>query len=103
MFMNRVQVELPKVKIAEFCQRNHIRKLAVFGSALSRDLGPDSDIDFLVEFDPEHVTGLSRLAGMERELGEIVGRKAELRTAQDLRRYFRKEVVESAEVQYAEG
>lgn len=101
--MNRLQIELPKEKIADFCRRNHIRKLSVFGSALKEDLLPQSDIDFLVEFDPEHVPGLIRLAGMERELGEIVGRKADLRTAEDLSHYFRKDVIESAEVQYAQA
>ena len=101
--MNRLQIELSKEKIADFCRRHHIRKLSVFGSALKGELLPQSDIDFLVEFDPEHVPGLIRLAAMERELSEIIGRKADVRTEEDLSRYFRKQVVESAEVQYAQG
>ncbi len=63
---------------------------------------PDSDIDLLIEFDPDHIPGLLTLAGMEIDLSEIIGRKVDLRTPQDLSRYFRQEVVDSAEVQYAE-
>jgi predicted nucleotidyltransferase len=94
-------IELPKDEIAAFCRKHHIAKLSVFGSALSEDFGPDSDVDFLVEFEPGHVPGLIRLAGMERELSELIARKADLRTAGDLSRYFRDEVVAAAVVQYA--
>ncbi len=94
-------IELPKEEIAAFCRKHHIAKLSVFGSALSDDFGPDSDVDFLVEFEPGHVPGLIRLAAMERELSEIIGRKADVRTAGDLSRYFRDEVVAAAVVQYA--
>jgi len=94
-------IELPKEKIAAFCRKHHIAKLSVFGSALSGDFGPDSDVDFLVEFEPGHVPGLLRLAAMERELSAIIGRKADLRTAGDLSRYFRDEVVAAAVEQYA--
>lgn len=94
-------IKLPKEKIAAFCRTNHIAKLSVFGSALREDFGPDSDVDFLVEFEPGHVPGLIRLAGMERELSELIGRKADLRTPQDLSRYFRDEVVAAAVEQYA--
>lgn len=101
--MDRQRPEIPKDLIGEFCRKHHIRKLSIFGSYLRDDFGPDSDIDFLVEFEPEHIPGLIRFAGMEIELSEIVGRKVDLRTAQDLSRYFRDEVVAQAEVQYAEG
>jgi len=77
--------------------------LSLFGSALRGDAGPDSDIDFLIEFHPDHIPGLIKLAGMEIELSEILGRKVDLRTPQDLSRYFRQEVLNSAELQYAEG
>lgn len=100
--MGKARIDLPKEKIAEFCRKNHIRKLSVYGSFLHGDFGLDSDIDFLVEFDPEHIPGLITLAGMEIELSEILGRKVDLRTAQELSRHFRQEVVDSAEVQYAE-
>jgi hypothetical protein len=99
--MNHHGIDIPKQKIAEFCQRHHIRKLALFGSILRDDFRPDSDVDMLVEFEPGCTVGLIRMAGIERELSEIVGRKVDLRTPQDLSRYFREEVVESAEVQFA--
>jgi predicted nucleotidyltransferase len=70
---------------------------------LRDDFRSDSDVDVLVEFDPNHIPGLIRLAGMEFELSEILGRTVDIRTAQDLSRYFRQEVLHSAEVQYAEG
>lgn len=101
--MKRHRPEIPKNLIEEFCRRHHIRKLSVYGSYLREDFGPESDIDFLVEFDPDHVPGLLGIAGMERELSELLGgRKVDLRTAQDLSRYFRRQVVATAEVRYAE-
>ena len=100
--MGKLHVVIPKEKLAEFCKRNHIRKLSIFGSALRENLGPDSDIDLLVEFDPDNIPGLIRLAGMENELSEILERKVYIRTAQDLSRYFRQDVIKSSEVQYAE-
>jgi uncharacterized protein len=101
--MKKTHIELPKEEINKFCQKNHIRRLALFGSVLRDDFGPESDIDFLVEFDPPHIPGLLRLSEMESELSEIVGRKADLRTAGDLSRYFRDEIIQSAEIEYAEG
>ena len=95
-------IALPKGRIAEFCKQRHICKLSLFGSYLHGDFGPESDIDILVEFEPNHVPGLITLSGMEIELSEILGRKVDLRTSEDLSRYFRKEVVESAEVQYVQ-
>ena len=93
----------PKRKLAAFCRANGIRRLSVFGSALRDDFGPDSDIDLLVEFDPERVPGLIRLAGMELELSDLFdGRKVDLRTPGDLSRYFRRQVMDEAEVQYAQ-
>ena len=98
-----MHIELPKERIKEFCKRHHIRKLSLFGSALRDDFSPESDLDILVEFDPAHIPGFIRLAGMEIELTEILGRKVDMRTAQDLSRYFRDEVLNSSKVQYAEG
>ena len=90
-------------RLGLFCRRNGIRKLAFFGSVLREDFRPDSDVDVLVEFEPGRTPGLLRLASMERELSELLGgRKVDLRTPQDLSRYFRDEVVAGAEVQYAQ-
>jgi uncharacterized protein len=99
----RVNLKVSKKKIEEFCKKHHIRKLSLFGSVLRDDFRSDSDVDVLVEFDPNHIPGLIRLAGMEFELSEILGCTVDIRTAQDLSRYFRQEVLHSAEVQYAEG
>ncbi|MEW6109236.1 MAG: nucleotidyltransferase family protein [Nitrospirota bacterium] len=101
--MGKAGIEIPKEKIAEFCRRNHIRKLSLFGSVLHGDFRPDSDIDLLVEFNPAHIPGLFKLARMERELSEIIGKKVDLRTKQELSKYFRDKVLSEAEVQYAEG
>jgi predicted nucleotidyltransferase len=96
-------INIPSEKIEKFCKKHHIRKLSLFGSALRDDFSPESDLDILVEFDPDHIPGFIRLAGMEIELTEILGRKVDMRTAQDLSRYFREDVLNSAKVQYAEG
>lgn len=100
--MTQDRPKIPKDVIEEFCRRRHITKLAVFGSYLRDDFGPESDIDLLVEFDPNHIPGLLDVAGMEIELSELLGRKVDIRTPQDISRYFRDEVVAQAEVQYVE-
>ena len=93
-------IEVDKQRIAEFCRRNRIRRLALFGSVLREDFGPDSDIDVLVEFEEGHVPGLAFFA-MERELSEILGRKVDLNTPRFLSRHFRDVVLAEAEDQYA--
>ena len=100
--MSRPTVQLPNEEIERFCKKHYIRKLSLFGSALRQDFGPESDIDLLVDFDPEHIPGLIRLAGMEIELSEILGRKVDMRTLEDLSPYFRREVLDAAQERYAE-
>jgi len=95
-------VAVPGGEIAGFCRRNHIRRLYLFGSALRSDFGPESDVDVLVEFETGHVPGFFRLFDMEAELSTLFGgRKVDLRTPQDLSRYFRDEVLATAELHYA--
>jgi len=89
--------------LAHFCERHHIRRLSLFGSQLKGTAGPQSDVDLLVEFDPECGPGLLGIAGMEIELSRLLGRTVDLRTPGDLSRHFREEVVRSAEPQYARG
>lgn len=99
-----VRIPLDQAKLADFCRKHHIRKLALFGSILRDDFRPDSDVDILVEFEPAHVPGFLRLAAMERELsGLLGGRQVDMRTPQDLSRYFRDDVIATAKVQYAQG
>ena len=100
----KTSVQLPRGKIADFCKRNRIRKLSLFGSALKGELRKDSDLDLLVEFHPDEAPSLFDLARMERELSTLLeGRKVDLRTPNELSRYFRDEVLSTASVQYAEG
>ena len=95
-----LEQKISKDKLADFCKKNHIRKLSVFGSAARGDLQPDSDIDLLVEFEQDLTPGLFSIIRMEMELADILGRKADLRTPEDLSQYFRDEVVRNAELQY---
>jgi len=98
--MAEAKIEIPREKVAEFCQRHHIRRLALFGSVLRADFGAASDVDVLVEFDREHVPGLEFFA-VETELSQILGRKVDLHTPQFLSPYFREQALAEAEVQYA--
>jgi predicted nucleotidyltransferase len=97
--MGSAKIIVPQEKVSDFCQRHHIRRLALFGSVLRDDFRPDSDIDVLVEFEPGFTPGLA-FFGMEIELSEILGRKVDLNTAGLLSKYFRDRVLAEAEVQY---
>ncbi|HIH96319.1 MAG TPA: nucleotidyltransferase family protein [Thermoplasmata archaeon] len=98
------RIRISKRKIAEFCKRNHIQRLAFFGSVLRDDFTPDSDIDILVEFDPVYVPSLFSLVRMEEELSSVFnGHKVDLRTPLDLSRYFRDDVLATAEELYVEN
>jgi predicted nucleotidyltransferase len=92
---------ITKEQIADFCEKNQIRKFAFYGSVLRDDFGPESDIDVLVELEPNHTIGLFKMAQMEIDLSEVMGgRKVDLRTPQDLSKYFRDKVIAEAVVQY---
>ncbi|NJN56540.1 MAG: nucleotidyltransferase family protein [Leptolyngbyaceae cyanobacterium SL_5_9] len=98
---NLTHITLDRTQLAEFCQTHGIRKLSLFGSILREDFNPDrSDVDFLVEFLPNATPGFFGLVGMENELSTMIGRKADLRTPQELSRYFRQEVMDEAMPQY---
>ncbi len=101
--MTVARVEIPEAKIAELCQRNSIRKLALFGSVLTDRFSESSDIDILVEFQPRAHVGFFRLADIENELSRLLGgRRVDLRTPMDLSRHFREQVVRDALAVYAE-
>jgi predicted nucleotidyltransferase len=95
-----LEQKMSKDELIAFCERNHIQRLSVFGSAIRGQLGPDSDIDLLVEFEPGQTPGLFSIIRMELELAKTLGRKVDLRTPEDLSQYFRDEVMENAELQY---
>ena len=94
------RIEVNKHEVERFCRRHRIRRLALFGSVLRDDFGPDSDVDVLVEFEDGHVPGLAFFA-MEAELSKILGRTVDLNTPQFLSRHFRDDVLAEAEDQYA--
>jgi len=94
------RIPLDRQRVEVYCRRNHVRRLALFGSVLRADFGPDSDVDVLVEFEPGHVPGLAFIR-MQSELSEILGRRVDLNTPGFLSRYFRDEVLSEAEDVYA--
>ena len=98
--MTKTKIPIPNEKIADFCRRHRIRRLAFFGSVLRDDFQPDSDVDVLVEFEPGTRMGMIRLAGLELELAEILGCKVDLNTPGFLSKYYRDRVLSEAEVLY---
>ena len=97
------RIPIPREQLAEFCRRNQIRRLALFGSVLRPDFSPDSDVDVLVEFVAGASVGFIRLSALQLELSGLLGRTVDLRTPPELSRYFRDEVMATAAVQYAQG
>jgi predicted nucleotidyltransferase len=96
------KIDVPVEILEQFCKKNHIRKLSLFGSVLRNDFRQESDIDVLVEFEKNRIPGLLGISKLERELSQIFGgRKVDLRTPEDLSKYFRQQVLSTAEVQYA--
>lgn len=92
-------IPIPLDAIRDFCERHHIRRLALFGSVLRDDFHPDSDIDVLVEFEPEHIPGLAFIT-MQNELSDLLGRSVDLNTPGFLSDYFRDQVLANARVVY---
>jgi predicted nucleotidyltransferase len=99
--MAGMQIKVPRKQLAEFCRKNHIRRMAFFGSVLREDFRPDSDIDVLVEFEPDHVPGFAFFT-MQEELTRILGRQVDLCTPKFLSPYFRDQVIQEAKVAYAQ-
>ena len=98
--MKMGRVNFSRDQIVDFCKRNHIRKLALFGSVLRDDFRPDSDIDILIDIEQEAVVTFLDIARMEIELSEMLnGRKVDLRTPSEFGKYLNK-VITEAEVQY---
>jgi len=94
-------IQVPEQEIADLCRRHHIRRLALFGSILSDEFRPDSDVDVLVEFEPGKTPGLD-FFGIEIELSELLGRPVDLNTPRSISRYFRDQVLAEARTVYAE-
>jgi len=95
-------IKYDREQIRAFCETHGVSRLSLFGSVLTDQFGPESDIDVLIDFLPDCVPGFFKLAALEADLTELFGhRKIDLRTPQDLSRHFRDEVLANAEVQYA--
>lgn len=94
-------IKLPEGAIAAFCSRHHIGKFALFGSILTGEFGDDSDVDVLVEFEPDQDPGLFAFAGMQMELSALLGREAHLHTPAMLPPRRRALIQGEARVQYA--
>jgi predicted nucleotidyltransferase len=95
-----VGIDLPLEKIREICRRHHVRELSIFGSALRDDFRPDSDVDLLVDFEPDARIGFIELGVLERELAGALGRKIDLGTKGSVRPELRDEILGSARVVY---
>lgn len=99
---SRVRIPVATSLLKKFCQKNHIKKLSLFGSVLTERFGPESDIDILVEFEQGHTPSLFGMVAMEAQLSEIFGgRKIDLKTPQELSPYFVNDVLKEAESVYA--
>lgn len=94
------QIDIPSDRLAEFCRKHGVRKLSFFGSVLREDFTPDSDVDVLVEFQPDRVPGLIRFCGMEMELSEILHREIDLHTPKSLSPFLRDRVLSQAQLQF---
>ena len=99
--MAEPQIAIPQDKIVAFCRRNQVRTISLFGSVLREDFSPDSDIDVLVEFEPEARVGFMALGRMRRELAELLGRQVDLVPRDGLKPLIRDNVLDSAQVLYA--
>jgi hypothetical protein len=94
-------IEISPHQLKQFCRRNRIKKLTLFGSALRADFGPDSDIDLLVEFEPGAQVGFLALNRMRRELDALLGRPVDLVPQEGLKPLIREHVLSMSEVVYA--
>lgn len=97
-----INLSLLQDQIAAFCRKNHIHRMMVFGSILRDDFGPDSDIDVLVEFDPDHIPGWE-IVSIADELADLLGRPVDFATPDGLSKYIREDVLASAEVVYEQA
>jgi len=95
-----IQIAIPRDEIVALCQSYSIRRLLLFGSVLREDFGPDSDVDLLVEFEPEAGIGFFTFIEIEDTLSTMLGRRVDLNTPESLSRHFRHKVMQSAEVVY---
>ncbi len=101
--MYRITDHIQKSKLESLCKRYKIKSLSLFGSAVRDELNQDSDIDILIEFEKGCTPGLITFIGIQRELSDLLGKKVDLRTANDLSRYFIDRVMNERRVEYVSG
>ena len=99
--MVKSKISIPPDQLPDFCRRNHIQRLSFFGSVLREDFRPDSDVDVLVEFDPEAQIGFMALSRIQRELSALLQRPVDLVPKDGLKPKIRESVLASSEVVYA--
>lgn len=97
---DQVNITLPVAAIEAFCRKHHIRKMALFGSVLRPDFGPESDVDVLIEFEQGHAVDFFDFMELQFRLSEIMGHNVDLNTPGFLSRYFRQRVIDAARVIY---
>ena len=98
------KIPISRSEIADFCRRHRIRKLSLFGSLLRDDFGPKSDVDVLVEFEPDARVGFFKLYDLEQQLSQLLGgRRVDINTPNSLSKHFRDEVLAEAEVLYVQA
>ena len=102
MSLGKPKIKISKNWITRFCKTHHIVKLALFGSVLSDHFSAASDVDILVEFDPQHIPGLFSFVEMKEELSQIIGREVDLRTPEDISKLFRQEVIQQSHLLYGQ-
>jgi predicted nucleotidyltransferase len=99
--MSRAKIEIPTDDIADFCQRHHIRELALFGSVLRDDFSPESDVDVLIEFAPNAHIGYVSFFRLQDELAELFGHEVDLFTPNSLKPFARETALQTKVVIYA--
>lgn len=101
--MTATRLPITREQLADFCQRHHIQRLAFFGSVVRDDFGPDSDVDVLVEFDPDHIPGWD-IVTIEDEFSRLIGgRPVQFVNPKYLNHRLEEQVLSEAQVQYVEG
>lgn len=99
--MADIKIDIPRDKVAEFCRRHRIRRLSLFGSVLREDFRADSDVDVLVEFEPEAKIGFIALSRMQRELSALLQRQVDIVPRSGLKPVIRDSIMADEEVIYA--
>lgn len=98
--MAKIPIPLHKKAIENFCKKNHVVSLALFGSVLTTHFTKKSDVDILINFKKEHIPHLLGMVRMESELSDIIGYTVDLKTLNDLSPYFRNNILAKAKFIY---